>query len=130
MSHRARVRRFVLRASASFLFLLLVAAPASAEIDLIGSWFVLIHYRDSQTANPDSDRWEDKVWKIEKKGSRAQRIQAGDVKAKEELVEEIRSGPHEDARGGLHEAAPGGRPRGHAADAGDAAKRARPSVID
>jgi hypothetical protein len=72
MSHRARVRRFVLRASASFLFLLLVAAPASAEIDLIGSWFVLIHYRDSQTANPDSDRWEDKVWKIEKKGSRLQ----------------------------------------------------------
>ena len=72
MSHRARVRRFVLRASASFLFLLLVAAPASAEIDLIGSWFVLIHYRDSQTANPDSDRWEDKVWRIEKKGSRLQ----------------------------------------------------------
>ncbi len=72
MSHRARVRRFVLRASASFLFLLLAAPPASAEIDLIGSWFVLIHYRDSQTANPDSDRWEDKVWKIEKKGSRLQ----------------------------------------------------------
>ena len=50
-------------------------APAAAAVDLIGTWFVLIHYRDSMTANPDSDRWEDKVWKIEKKGSRLQWIE-------------------------------------------------------
>lgn len=50
--------------------LLAVAAPASAAVDLIGTWFVVIHYKDSMTANPDADRWEDKVWKIEKKGSR------------------------------------------------------------
>jgi hypothetical protein len=41
-----------------------------AEVDLIGTWFILIHYTDSATANPDAERWEDKVWTFEKKGSR------------------------------------------------------------
>ena len=50
----------------------LSASAARAELDLLGSWFVLIHYRDSQTANPDADRWADKVWKLEMKGSRLQ----------------------------------------------------------
>lgn len=49
-----------------------LATPAAAAVDLEGTWFVLIHYRDSMTANPDADRWEDKVWTIEKKGSRLQ----------------------------------------------------------
>jgi hypothetical protein len=57
---------------AAVLLSLALAGPAEAEVDVTGSWFVLMHYRDSQTANPDSDRWEDKVWKIEKKGSRLQ----------------------------------------------------------
>ncbi len=48
------------------------AASAEEPVDLFGTWFVLIHYRDSSTANADSDRWEDKVWRIEKKGSRLQ----------------------------------------------------------
>jgi hypothetical protein len=52
--------------------LALAPSPALATVDLSGTWFVLIHYRDSMTANPDSDRWDDKVWKIEKKGSRLQ----------------------------------------------------------
>ncbi len=47
-----------------------VRAEDVARVDLIGSWFVLIHYRDSATANPDSDRWEDRVWTFEMKGSR------------------------------------------------------------
>lgn len=53
---------------------LLVPAPAAAqhEVDLVGTWFVLIHYRDSATANPDSDRWQDKVWTFEKRGTRLQ----------------------------------------------------------
>ena len=45
-------------------------AQVDRQVDLIGSWFVLIHYRDSATANPDVDRWEDKVWTFETKGSR------------------------------------------------------------
>jgi hypothetical protein len=50
----------------------LAASAARAELDLLGSWFVLIHYRDSQTANPDAERWADKVWQLETKGSRLQ----------------------------------------------------------
>ena len=52
------------------------AAPAEeapvggAAVDLTGTWFVLIHYRDEATANPDLDRWEDKVWVFESKASR------------------------------------------------------------
>jgi hypothetical protein len=38
--------------------------------DLEGTWFVLIHYRDSATKNATSDRWLDKVWTFELRGSR------------------------------------------------------------
>ena len=47
-------------------------AMAFSDEDLLGTWFVLIHYRNSETANPDVDRWEDKIWAFEKKGSRLQ----------------------------------------------------------
>ncbi len=36
----------------------------------MGSWYVLIHYRDEATSNPEADRWEDRIWIFEKKGSR------------------------------------------------------------
>lgn len=51
---------------------LLVPGLSAAEpkVDLIGTWYVLIHYRDSYTANPDSDRWEDKIWRFQMKGTR------------------------------------------------------------
>jgi len=45
------------------------AAPA-AEIDILGTWYVLVHYRDDATANPDVDRWLDLVWVFSMKGSR------------------------------------------------------------
>ncbi len=56
----------------------LVAPAAAAEsgngsgatVDLVGTWFVVMHYRDSATANPDVDRWEDRLWSFEPKGSR------------------------------------------------------------
>lgn len=38
--------------------------------DLFGTWFVLIHYKDSATKNADADRWLDKVWTFEPRGSR------------------------------------------------------------
>ena len=47
-------------------------AAAQAEVDLLGTWYVLIHYRDSATNNPDFDRWLDRIWQFEKKGSRIQ----------------------------------------------------------
>jgi hypothetical protein len=45
-------------------------AETGAPLDLIGAWFVLVHYRDSATNNPHSDRWEDRVWVFERSGSR------------------------------------------------------------
>ncbi|MBW2391253.1 MAG: hypothetical protein JRG89_22885 [Deltaproteobacteria bacterium] len=38
--------------------------------DLEGTWFVLIHYKDSATKNTDADRWLDRVWTFAGKGSR------------------------------------------------------------
>ena len=52
--------------------LLVVASPAaSAEaVDLIGTWHVLVHYKDSVTDNPERERWEDRIWVFEPEGSR------------------------------------------------------------
>ncbi len=48
-------------------------APAEAragDLDIVGSWYVLVHYKDESTANPNADRWLDLVWVFEMKGSR------------------------------------------------------------
>ena len=45
-------------------------AAGEHEIDLIGAWHVTVHYRDSASENPETDRWDDKVWRFEKRGSR------------------------------------------------------------
>jgi len=43
-------------------------AQKGAPLDVSGTWFVLIHYRDIATANPDATRWADRVWTFEKDG--------------------------------------------------------------
>jgi len=50
----------------------LAAPPAAAagSVDLVGTWYVLVHYKDDGSPNPEQERWEDKVWVFEKKGSR------------------------------------------------------------
>jgi hypothetical protein len=45
-------------------------ARAAEAAELEGTWFVLIHYRDTKTANPESDRWLDLVWTFALKGTR------------------------------------------------------------
>ncbi len=56
---------------APFLLLaLLLPGRAVAQLDLIGTWHVLIHYTDAHTSNPDQARWSDRVWVFEMKGSR------------------------------------------------------------
>jgi hypothetical protein len=54
--------------------LLAVASFATAgsanEVDLVGTWYVLVHYKDDAAGNPDAERWEDRVWVFERKGSR------------------------------------------------------------
>jgi hypothetical protein len=54
------------------LALLVVATPVSpAEaVDLIGTWHVLVHHKDSVTENPERERWEDRIWVFEREGSR------------------------------------------------------------
>lgn len=43
--------------------------PAGA-VELEGTWYVLIHYTDSATANPDATRWLDRIWEFERQGDR------------------------------------------------------------
>ena len=46
------------------------SAAGSEPINLEGTWYVLIHYQDPKTANPDAMRWKDLVWVFEAEGSR------------------------------------------------------------
>jgi hypothetical protein len=46
------------------------AATAAPELDLLGTWYVLVHYRDEATASPEAEQWDDRVWVFGKKGSR------------------------------------------------------------
>lgn len=43
------------------------AAPAG-DVDLTGTWHVLIHYRDDTAHSKDVMRWEDRVWVFEREG--------------------------------------------------------------
>ena len=54
------------------LALLMVAIPVkpAEAVDLIGTWHVLIHYKDSVTDHPERERWEDRIWEFEQEGSR------------------------------------------------------------
>ncbi len=54
------------------LAVLFFAAPSLAEdgVDLIGTWHVLVHYRDDHTVRPEQERWDDRVWVFERSGSR------------------------------------------------------------
>lgn len=61
--------RSLLPAGPALALALLLASPAAA-LDLLGTWYVLVHYRDSATANPDVWRWDDRVWVFEERGSR------------------------------------------------------------
>lgn len=49
---------------------LAAAAPAAgaAAVDLDGTWYVLVHYRDEATNHPERERWEDRLWVFERQG--------------------------------------------------------------
>ena len=55
--------------AAALTLALALAAPAPA-LDLIGTWHVLVHYKDSATENPDRERWQDRVWEFSMEGDR------------------------------------------------------------
>jgi hypothetical protein len=74
------------RLIASFLLCILLAlvlpVSAAAEsdasggggegIELVGAWHLTIHYRDEASGNPEANRWDDRLWLFEKRGSRLQ----------------------------------------------------------
>ncbi|MCZ6463227.1 MAG: hypothetical protein O7A09_02730 [Proteobacteria bacterium] len=59
-------------------FFLLLAGAASAVEDAaspesfpyLGTWHVLLHYRDMSSVDPDRWRWEDRVWQFHGEGDR------------------------------------------------------------
>ncbi|MEE8475339.1 MAG: hypothetical protein V3T01_08320 [Myxococcota bacterium] len=53
------------------------AAPAVAveEVDLIGTWHVLVHYRDDHAHNSEAMRWDDRLWVFKPSGSRIRWIE-------------------------------------------------------
>ena len=48
------------------------AGDEGGNLDLIGTWHVTVHYRDEASAIPEAERWDDKVWRFERRGSRLQ----------------------------------------------------------
>ena len=49
-----------------------LAGRAEEPVDILGTWYVLIHYQDPETANPDVMRWKDLVWVFSRQGDRLQ----------------------------------------------------------
>jgi hypothetical protein len=62
-------RRAAPCAGAVWLALAALAAPAAA-LDLLGTWHVLVHYKDSASEHPDQARWDDRIWVFEMDGAR------------------------------------------------------------
>lgn len=69
----------VLKASLVVCALLALALPGphargdeGAGFELEGFWHVTIHYRDEASASPEAERWDDRLWQFERRGSRMQ----------------------------------------------------------
>ena len=39
------------------------------RIELLGSWYVLIHYRSQARGEPELSQWDDRVWRFERRGT-------------------------------------------------------------
>ncbi len=48
------------------------SAGSAAAMELVGTWHVLVHYKDAATENPERERWEDRIWVFSREGSRLQ----------------------------------------------------------
>jgi len=64
----ARATTSIRRCAAALAFLL--AAHSAQAVELEGTWYVLVHYRDATSSNPDALRWEDRIWRFERQGGR------------------------------------------------------------
>lgn len=60
----------------SLLAALLPGLPAAgAELDLVGTWHVLVHYTDDNSSHPEQPRWVDRVWVFQRKGNRLEWVE-------------------------------------------------------
>ena len=48
----------------------LLASSSALAVNLIGTWYVLIHYQDDQFRDPEAQQWEDHVWEFKLEESR------------------------------------------------------------
>ena len=55
---------------ASAALVAIVASVPARAVEIVGTWYVLIHYKDDHAENPDTERWDDRVWVFEKDGNR------------------------------------------------------------
>lgn len=55
---------------AAALALGLLLPAAAGAVDLVGTWYVLVHYKDDATNHPERERWEDRLWVFEKQGEK------------------------------------------------------------
>jgi hypothetical protein len=67
---RLRARRAGAACIAASILILALPAPASERLDLVGTWYVLVHFTDANTAHPEAVRWDDRIWVFERKGSK------------------------------------------------------------
>jgi hypothetical protein len=82
------------------------------KLDLRGGWYVLVHFRDLESTEPEAVRWRDRIWRFEVRGSRLvwtehPRVRFGDMSGRIEIIEggrEARTlGGWEPGSGQLHE---------------------------
>jgi hypothetical protein len=45
-----------------------VGGSEPARSELLGTWYLLIHYRDASSRHPEQWRWEDRVWQFHHEG--------------------------------------------------------------
>jgi hypothetical protein len=45
-------------------------AAEEVALDLTGAWYVLIHYRDADSRDPNLEEWDERVWVFEQQGDR------------------------------------------------------------
>lgn len=55
-------------ATACLALFALLAPTAARAVDLVGTWYVLIHFTDDASDKPDLQRWDERVWRFERKG--------------------------------------------------------------
>ncbi len=65
------VLRLAARAAVAALAGVFCSLPAlsAEEVDLIGTWHVLVHFRDDHTHDPEAVRWDDRLWVFKRSGS-------------------------------------------------------------